>query len=184
MIENFRAQVGRRVVGGLPALMARILVGVIIVATATLGGGCGADSEGDRSSALVPSTAPVTNTVTTEALTATSSTDEGYIDPAKCFGDAGARTVSSKRQLAFARPRNVEVEAAGTTPTGKHPISFKSIHGEPFRIYAVATHLKTAGLAEVLDHPERIPYVGYLAPPASGAAIKAGVDCLEGYRGR
>jgi hypothetical protein len=162
---------------------------VVAIGALTCAAGCGKDAE---TADLVPSTSPKTTKsqpATEQALTATSTTDEGLIDPAKCFRDAGAKTVSSSRDLASVDPSNVTVEAGGTTSTGTHPLAFKNVKGKQFRIYAVGGRNAAASERQVrksqhraLTHPERFSYVGFLPPPASASAISAGLDCLEGYR--
>lgn len=173
------------------AFLLALMLGVIAVCAS----GCGKDSEGEpaaRSDGLLPSTPPKTTTEAREpAPTSTSTADEGYVDPAKCFQDVGALTVSTRRALASIDPDDLEVENAGTTRTGKHPIAFQNVRGRPYRVYMVGGYSAAANERQLriskqraLRSPGRLAYVGFLPPPASKTAVKAGLDCLDGYRGR
>jgi hypothetical protein len=77
----------------------------------------------------------------------------------------------------------VQVERAGTTTERTHPISFQNLRGRSFRIFAVPKPLANAKQNRVLRRPESYPYVGYVPPPITAKQIRAGADCLDGYRG-
>jgi hypothetical protein len=67
-----------------------VAVGLVSIA------GCGADGTAREQAART------TTAVDPTTVTSTTSTDDGYIDAARCFRDLGARTASSAADLSFA----------------------------------------------------------------------------------